>query len=261
MTTLKNCVVCAGSVQCLKCENFELKAEIRALRQEILKYNMDKSEVFQVSRHAEIEIYSKVLRYQHPIEAFNLPTDDSIIKWRFLTLTFDPLKFGIQPYEQDRKAYILYKLLRSVHKNIIDDFYGCFEYHESGLIHAHMVINTDYNDKFIEDYFQPEFTDNRRNKRAVKCLPAKTTVLDYIHKVNTPDKRSDDFFKYNKNSLLRNKKLTSTPKSRECFQKHERDDEVTRRELGCSNEVCKPHSYGPSDTYREMFGQKLNKNI
>lgn len=259
MTTLKNCVVCAGSVQCLKCENFELKAQIRALRQEILKYNMDKSEVFQVSRHAEIEIYSKVLRYQHPIEAFNLPTDDSIIKWRFLTLTFDPLKFGIQPFEQDRKAYILYKLLRSVRKNIIDDFYGCFEYHESGLIHAHMVINTDYNDKFIEDYFQPEFTDNRRNKRAVKCLPAKTTVLDYIHKVNTPDKRSDDFFK-----LKKNISPLDPASIKKIISKKSESDSEGISEIEFSNKKPKGKystSYGPSDTYREMFGQKINKNI
>lgn len=257
----KSCVVCQGSVQCLKCENFELKLKIKELRQEIMRYNMDKSEVFRVSSYADIDIYNRVLRFNRPDDTFNLPDDETLINWRFLTLTFDPLKFGIESSEIDRKRYILYKLLRAVNKDIIKHFYGCFEYHESGIIHAHVLIKTEYSDSFIEDYFQPEFTDNRRNKRAVKCLPAKTTVLDYIHKVNTPDKRSDDFFKYNKDSLLRNKKLTSTPKSRECFQKHERDDEVTRRELVCSTEGIKPRSYGPSDTYREMFGQKINKNI
>lgn len=196
MTTLKSCVICNGSVQCLRCENFELKAEIRSLKRQIAKYNMEKEDIFQITKSIEINNYTKVIRYIHPLTIFTLPNDESIINWRFLTLTFDPMKFGIEPNEDDRKNYILHHLLKAVKIQFISTFYGCFEYHESGIIHSHIVIKTTYADKFIEDYFQPLFTDNRRNKKAVVCLPAKKSVLDYIHKVNSPEKRSNHFFRY-----------------------------------------------------------------
>lgn len=215
---------------------------------------MDKSDVFRVSSYADIDIYNKVLRFNRPCDTFILPNDSTIINWRFLTLTFDPLKFGIDTSEVDRKRYILYKLMRAIKHDIVSDFYGCFEYHESGIIHAHVLIKTEYSDSFIEDYFQPEFTDNRRNKRAVKCLPAKTTVINYIHKTDTPDKRSNDFFKLKKNisplDPASNKKIIS--------KKSESDSEGIS-EIEFSNKKPKGKystSYGPSDTYREMFGQK-----
>lgn len=99
----------------------------------------------------------------------------------FLTITFDPDRFDnlIFTTEEQQKNYILWAL--SEFKDRINFIYGCFEKHDSGIIHSHILINffdyIDFKEKYLKS-LKAMFTRNIRNEHAVKL-----EVVNHLEKV------------------------------------------------------------------------------
>lgn len=120
-----------------------------------------------------------------------------INEYRFLTITFDPEKFGLYNNKTEEQNYILATLYRLILNNEIKQLTGSFEYQKNGTTHAHIIIRTTRGDKEIEDFLRPFYTDRENNKYAIKCLPAKfPSVEDYIQKEST------EYFRYDMNKGL-----------------------------------------------------------
>lgn len=179
---LFSCVICSGSSQCTKCR---LKTANDMIRQykERLDYILNiSSEQLQLTYYQEILIDSTFKQSSFPFE-FIIP-DTNLEYWHFITITFDPEKFGVSnPVESERK-YILCQLSKLIHMKFLKDIYGCFEQHNNGRTHAHFiafVLDNDY-----KQYLKRKFTDNPRNNIAVKPLPAMfPQVIKYIQKEST----------------------------------------------------------------------------
>lgn len=157
-----------------------------------MEYENDKEELLVLSQYDKLALRN-IKRSVKPIP-FKLPEDSTLLHYRFITITFDPKKFGTSPLEELRKNYILDKLYKSVESDkLVEKFYGSFEYHKNGMLHAHaiLVIHS-VSDKVMARYFTDFFSDNPRNKVAIQLGPAKKTALDYINK------ESEDYFYYSK---------------------------------------------------------------
>lgn len=112
----------------------------------------------------------KFFRYSHSLkELEQIPNK----LYSFTTITFDPSKFGYFNMADDEQLYILNTLKQLIQENIIEEVTGCFEYHKSGQTHAHMHIRSEYTFQYIDEVLSPYFTDNKKNKVAVKSYPAK----------------------------------------------------------------------------------------
>lgn len=191
-----NCPVCIGSSQCYKCQIKQLNNTIRELRKKLEVYDehilADHLLIPPDNANFRVKQSNKPLDNLYPIEQSQIET------YYFVTLTFDPAKFGTHRLDQHRKDYILHQLMILYDKELIKNFYGCFEHHDSGIIHAHVIIKT-YNPSEVYQLLQVKFTDNNRNKRAVQLVPAKIpNAIKYINKES-----SNYFLKVNKQTFRR----------------------------------------------------------
>lgn len=172
------CVICSSSVAspCFKCQIAKLTAE-NAILQKKLRY-------FQKQSHPILTLSENYYKFfEVSSEYLPIVLQGQYSDYHFITLTFDPSKFGQYNDEHDEKNYILMtiKLFQDLYKPL--HLTGCFEYQGNGTIHGHFIISTNLNDEAIQSFFQPFFTDNKKNYRAVKSLPAKfPTVEDYLRK-------------------------------------------------------------------------------
>lgn len=187
-----SCVVCKGSSQCQRCQIKDLKKIIEKQEYELqylrkgsnhqLKLNNDYSQYFETdNKFLPIKYYGEMKDYQ------------------FLTITFDPNKFGIFNQPSDEQNYIFCYLKRAIMTSIapkpsfITQLTGCFEYQKNGTTHAHIIIKSDYTTKQVEDFFRPFFTDDPKNKYAIKSyLLQKEKCETYLQKEST------EFFRYDK---------------------------------------------------------------
>lgn len=183
-----SCVICKGSSQCLKCENKQLKNQLEELSQELLKfYTTDTLNKLYLSSYQmsgvkqlfQISEKPMVFEYKH-----------YICQSYFLTLTFDPARFGLAPYPEQRIDYILYHMYKCCKYVFIKGLYGCFEHHKNGIVHSHMIIITEEKEQ-VYKYLHKQFTDNPHNKIAVHIDKAKhPQAKQYI------EKESIYYFKY-----------------------------------------------------------------
>lgn len=103
----------------------------------------------------------------------------------FITITFDPSKFGIDNDSEQERVYILHKLEKAINKIYIKRYYGCFEYQKNGTIHAHLVVDVGIASPHdIRKHLKPYFTNNMRNLHAVQVEFPKSLskVFRYINK-------------------------------------------------------------------------------
>lgn len=182
MTT---CVVCAGTTQCNRCIITDLRKRVKELEQQLQKYNTEIPDCLMISPLRLSKINYLFYRSTKPLE-FEYKND--LKNALFITLTFDPNKFGIQPLIEERKNYILHSIRRLYKTGLIVSVYGSFEFHKSGMIHSHFIaIKKLYVDeKDIYRELRSMFTDNPHNKCAVTIYPAKfPQAKEYIEKEST----------------------------------------------------------------------------
>lgn len=181
-----SCVVCKGSSQCSRCEIKQLKNIIEKQNYELsyLRKGSNPQLVLKDDYSKYFEIDNKFL----PIKYYGEMTD-----YGFLTITFDPKRFGLFNSPAAEKNYIFKQLINSINNNNILQLTGCFEYQKNGTTHAHLIIKTHYNSKQIEDLFTPHFTDDPKNKYAIKCYPLQKEKCEaYLQKEST------EYYRYDK---------------------------------------------------------------
>jgi len=117
-----------------------------------------------------------------------------------ITLTFDPKKFPVLINRSAQRLYI---------RMIIDEYielfnpgiiYGCFELHDSGVVHSHFIIlNFSIDDL---NWFKKQFTNNPKNDTAVhRCGKTLADGLQYVNKLETKDNNNiHNYFIYKKMS-------------------------------------------------------------
>lgn len=182
------CVCFGSSILCPNCEITRLKKEIKKLRQELDMYTHIMSEELDLKYWQIADINKTFTRSKIPLK---FEYKHNLSKCNFITITFDPAKFGIQPLHEERKNYILSKLFSMIKSCVIMELYGCFEYTKAGFIHAHLIASTNYRESEIKQILKVYFTDNMRNTKAVDVGPAKhPQAEEYINK------ESDDYFRY-----------------------------------------------------------------
>lgn len=204
---MSTCAVCNSSnIQCWKCERISLKFKIAQLQNELAKFYSADIEKLSVEYY-ERQISQDYLTVQSPIP-IKYDYHNDLSTSHFVTITFDPARFGLQPFESERKDYIIHKLYRLFDKNLVKKCYGSFERHKNGIIHSHLIINAQQEDiKKIKQLLKSYFTDNPYNKIVVDIGPAKyPQAMEYI------EKESDDYYmiipKDNTNRKYKHKKLT-----------------------------------------------------
>jgi hypothetical protein len=116
----------------------------------------------------------------------------------FMTITFDSKRFDNfhLSNEDSQKDYIIYQLTQL--KNSVNFIYGCFEKHQSGVIHAHLIIDPVDVDSFKSKdlkTIKSAFTINPYSKICVDFALVKNLdkVIQYIDNGN---KMKYGFFLY-----------------------------------------------------------------
>jgi len=181
---MSSCAVCRDMSQCYKCQIVDLKKQVLALKIE-LKHNSKESnkQLIKPDATKHFELDNKFL----PIRYYGLQAD-----YGFLTITYDSAKFGLFNLVKDEQNYIFYVLNKAIEDGYIVQLTGCFEYQKNTTTHAHLIIKSDYNNQQIEDYFRPYFTDDKKNKYAIKCYTLqKTKCESYLVKESTEYYRYD----------------------------------------------------------------------
>lgn len=178
------CVSCMHDLNdpCPNCQIRRLKDYIRQY-EEVIRYLMNLSSPQLHLKNYQIVDLMQFYRSKSPMP-FETPISEELHYWKFLTITFDPEKFGISNEPGDEKNYILHHLLRVYKLNYCSALYGCFEQHQSGRVHSHIVIKVLDNDIYGE--LKRSFTDNPRNKHAVDIGLARfPQAIKYIEKEST----------------------------------------------------------------------------
>lgn len=183
---LQLCVICADSSPCFKCQISKLTKQNFFLKQRLQSYEREVIPILNLDRD-----YRKYFTISNKFIAVKV-LDNMLSSYKFLTITFDPTKFGHFNNIEAEKNYILYTLRMLTKTNVITQLSGCFEFQKNGTTHAHVLIRTSSENKKIEELLRPHYTDNKRNVRAIQCVPARfPTCIQYMKK------ESDDYFALN----------------------------------------------------------------
>lgn len=174
----------------------QLSEYIRKLRKTIVK------------QQQRLNFLEQTETYLPKIDTVNYPYDDNqlmeienlSIDYVSVTMTFDPRKFPQllftpEYYQQNYFKQIISKL---IYTDVINAVYGCFEKHNSGIIHCHFIAplyNTSSNYQELEQIIKPYLTDRATNNKAVVVKPTTNTSgwLNYINK----SANYKEFFSYN----------------------------------------------------------------
>lgn len=203
---MSSCAICYQSTQCYRCENRDLKIKIQSLQQELSKYYTSDIEKFTLSYYDKQLSQEFITKYSDKPILYDYKNELSTS--HFVTITFDPAKFGMQMFDDERQQYIIHKLYNLMSKDLIKKCYGSFERHKNGIIHSHLIINAQQEDiKKITKLLKSYFTDNPYNKIAIDIGPAKyPQAMEYI------EKESDNYY------LIIPKEKTLTKCLKQCFK-------------------------------------------
>lgn len=179
-----SCVVCKGTSQCQRCQIKDLKLKIEQQEYALQYFQKDSNQQLRLPKD-----------YAHYFERDNkfLPIKyyGEMVDYHFLTITFDPNKFGIFNQHVDEQNYIFKYLHKSIDKQIVVQLTGCFEYQKNGTTHAHIILKSAQRDSEIEDFFRNYFTNDPKNKYAIKSYKLQKEKCEtYLQKEST------EYFRY-----------------------------------------------------------------
>lgn len=140
-----------------------------------------------IIRNRDFRIYEQLVDYTAPI---SFDFSNKLSNSFFVTLTFDPNKFGVQPFEHERKQYLKYQFSELLKLELIQSVYGSIEYHANGIPHCHaVIIMPPSNQKIVYRILKEAMTDNKRNRVSVQLDSAKwPNAIKYI------EKESEEYF-------------------------------------------------------------------
>jgi len=115
-----------------------------------------------------------------------------------ITLTFDPRKFQVLINRTAQRLYIRMIIDEYIELFNPDIIYGCFELHDSGVVHSHFLIPNFSDDDL--NWFKKKFTNNPKNETAVhRCEKTLADGLRYVNKLETKDNNNiHNYFIYKK---------------------------------------------------------------
>jgi len=180
-----HCAICSGSSSCFSCQIKELKSIIQQQAIELRHWKGESCKLLQCKKDYRLffEISSNFLRPNYIGEN---------TEYKFITITFDPKKFGLFNVKSDEQNYILKQLLKCIKANQIKSLAGCFEYQKNGTTHAHLIARVTCSNTTLEDTLKMKFTDDTKNKYAVKVEDPNSfkNIENYLQK------ESIEFFRY-----------------------------------------------------------------
>lgn len=164
----------------------QLMEENRKLKQQLAYIQGISSEQLELKYYEKNAINKSFIIKKQPMD-FEY---ELIPHFKFVTITFDPQKFGTDNDQQQEEQYILHQLNKLKEQQQITTLYGCFELHKTGTTHAHMILGTNYETEIYKQ-LKKAFTDNPHNRRAIDIQLVKKPAKEYIDKTceNTPDKK------------------------------------------------------------------------
>lgn len=123
-------------------------------------------------------------------------------KVQFITITFDPSKFKFISDRRYQRMYILTVLAYLKEKGYIAPYFGCFELHQNGRVHAH-IATVDTHSMFKREAV-PYFTDNDIDDQVAIDIREKLLYCnneqaseDYkccaYHYITKPETKDDDY--------------------------------------------------------------------
>lgn len=174
-----SCVICRGSSACYKCQVSSLQHQVKELT-EIVNFLCGDSNQQLLLKKQEIILVDQT--FQRVSEPALFPTIEER-EYVFITLTFDPEKFGQNNDPEDEKKYLLFLISKLVRSDNLSQVYGSFEYQKNGSIHCHFISKfSDYG--YIKQQFKKGLTNRPRNDKAVDIKPVKglKKLWDYINK-------------------------------------------------------------------------------
>lgn len=180
-----SCVICKDMSQCSRCQINDLKQQVSSLQYALAYFNKESNQQLR-----SVNVYSK--HFELDNKFLSIKFYGELSTYQFTTLTFDPNKYGLFNQPSDEKNFIFKSIWKAIQSKYISQVCGCFELQKkSGTVHAHFICKTDNTCKEIEDYFRPYFTDDPRNKFAIKSYPLqKERCIEYLKK------ESQEFYRY-----------------------------------------------------------------
>lgn len=182
-----HCTICSGTSSCFSCQIKELKSIIQQQAIELRHWKGESCKLLQCKKDYRT-FFETSINYL-PLNYIGDNTE-----YKFITITFDPKKFGLFNNRSDEQNYILKQLLKLIKANYIKSLAGCFEYQKNGTTHAHLIARVKCSNADIEDYLRPNFTDDPKNKYAIKCEDPNSfkNIENYIKKESSEYFRHDN---------------------------------------------------------------------
>lgn len=180
-----HCAICKGTSQCFRCIIKELQLKVSQQEVELRYWKGESCKLLCCSKD-----YRTFYEISHNFLPLNYIGDSS--EYRLLTITFDPKKFGLFNVRTDEQNYILKQLMKLIKAQQIKSLSGCFEYQKNGTTHAHLIVRVGCSNSDIENALRPYFTDDLKNKFAIKCEDPKNmkNVENYLQK------ESNEYYRY-----------------------------------------------------------------
>jgi len=134
-----SCSICDKMLQCFRCQIKTLQVKNQQLQQKLDFYENRQTKNMSLTYSQKSDIWDAFQFYTHPSE---WEYGNKLSHAYFITITFDPAKFGSRPDVDLRKDYIMNSLLQLHKLELFTDCYGCFEFHQNGIIHSHLIMIT-----------------------------------------------------------------------------------------------------------------------
>lgn len=148
--------------------------EINKLKAQLELYNGGPLNKLTVNSEQEKQIYKniKMVSKWEPSEEHEIQQyKEDYGKHLFITLTFDPKRFGDCNEPEEEQLYLLHLINQAYEKELLlPTIYGCFEKHKNGSIHAHFIGTVRYANEHVmnlKKFFKARLTDNPYNRNAV----------------------------------------------------------------------------------------------
>lgn len=164
------CVVCQteSTIKQLEFKNKQLMETINRLESKYDKMTItnDERQLIQNFEYSEKPVFGE---------------SSNVKDYQFITLTYDPLKFGYTNSEKSQREYLMAKIYNYVH---FRPFYGCYEHHKNGNVHMHFILKESEEEcKKMRKEIRRFFTDRINNKQFLDIGIAKDkTAIRYINK-------------------------------------------------------------------------------
>lgn len=132
-----SCCICLGCSPCYACQIKTMKKVIAYYKGFYDFINSINNENLHLKPYQKADIMASFNISNSPIQLESWNFDSKL--WRFITLTFDPQKFGCSNDPESERNYMLNIILAAARRSYVSAVYGSFELHKNGTVHTHLI--------------------------------------------------------------------------------------------------------------------------